>query len=87
MEKVRVQFDLSPHRVAELDALMEACGVETRKDLFNNALTILEWSVQEVMRGNSIASINEEQHAYRVLQMPVLNHAARRPSAYYGAAG
>ena len=42
MGMTRIQFELSEDRNKELEALMEKTGIRTKKDLFNNALTLLE---------------------------------------------
>lgn len=76
MKNVRVQIDLAESRVRVLEELMEVCGISTKKELFNNALTLFEWAVGEVRKGNTIASINESEQRYRDLQMPVLSNAA-----------
>jgi metal-responsive CopG/Arc/MetJ family transcriptional regulator len=72
-EVVRIQFELPAARVKELEALMKEIGVSTRKDLFNNALTLLEWAVKEKRVGNSIASVDEKNKRYKELVMPVLS--------------
>lgn len=72
MDSVRIQFELSPEKAEEIDALMRETGVSTKKELFNNALTLLKWAVRETGRGHSIASVDEEHGKYRELQMPIL---------------
>lgn len=74
----RVQFDVPEDRLAELQELMKSCGIETRKDLFNNALTLLEWAVRESSRGRAIASVSDDEKSYRELHMPILFNASRR---------
>ena len=70
--QVRVQLDLPAERIAELEELMAKTGVTTRKDLFENALTLFEWAVAQRVQGRSIASINEDEDSYRELVMPAL---------------
>ena len=48
------------------------------KDLVNNALTLLEWAVDETAKGNEVAAVNENDSAYRVLVTPLLQHVAKR---------
>lgn len=81
MANVRVQVDFDDRRIKELDALMETCGIATRKELLNNALTLFEWAVQQVLQGRMIASVNEAEQKYRELQMPVLSAAVTRARA------
>ena len=78
--KTRFQFDVSIDRAEEVKDLLVATGCDTNKDLFNNALTLLEWAVAETSAGNTIASIDHKNDRYRELQMPILN-AARKISA------
>lgn len=74
---VRVQFELNEQGIKELEKLMEATNVATRKDLFNNALTLLEWAVKERQKGRIIASVNETEEKYKEIEMPVLSNAAK----------
>ena len=49
----RVQFDVPLQRLEELDKLMPD---RTRKDIFENAMLLLEWAVQERKLGHKIGS-------------------------------
>lgn len=69
----RVQIDLGKQRVEAIERLMRECGLSTKKDLFNNALTLFQWAVEEKKQGHTIASINNDSKNYRELQMPALN--------------
>lgn len=71
-KKVRIQFELSETGFQELERLMKICGVSTRKDLLNNALTLLAWAIGERRSGRIIASVDEKEHKYKEIQMPVL---------------
>ena len=75
--KMRLQLDLSETRVKALDALMKECDIVTRKELFNNALALLQWAVDELKRGNIIASVSENEERYRELQMPIFANIVR----------
>jgi len=72
-KKVRLQLEVSERRQAELQALMEACDIGKQKDLFNAALTLLEWAVAERRKGRIIASIDEASMKYKELAMPALS--------------
>lgn len=84
-EDMRIQLDLAKSRVAELDELAKRCGLKTRKDLINNALTLFEWAVEAVSEGRVIASVDEESEKFREVTLPALRTAARhheRPERY-----
>jgi glutamate/tyrosine decarboxylase-like PLP-dependent enzyme len=74
---MRLNIELPEARVDDLKLLMTRLGVETYKDLFNNALTLLEWTVTEVTAGRSIASVDEAANKYRELAMPIFDHARK----------
>ncbi len=73
---VRIQLDMPDERVRELDALMETTGAATRKELFNNALTLLEWAVKEKKQGRIIASVDEHEKKLKELAMPALENVS-----------
>ena len=75
---MRLQLELSPERVGELKDLMEDIRAESYKELFNNALSVFEWALNEVKSGNSIAAVDEENQVYRVLVTPALESIAKR---------
>ena len=77
-ETTRVQLDVLKSRLEELDDLMSVTGIETRKDLINNALVFFEWAVSEKKTGRIVASIDEATQKYKEIVMPALEHAARR---------
>lgn len=78
----RVQFDLLPSRLAELDQLMEFCEMSTRKELFDNAMTLFEWAVHEVRAGRAVASYDRKADHVEIVRFPVLENAARRALAH-----
>lgn len=74
---VRIQLDFPEEKVKELDELMREAEISTRKDLFNNALTLLVWAANETREGNIIVSLNQEEKTYKQLVMPILSTIAR----------
>lgn len=70
-------MELPEGRVEELKALMAEAGLETYKDLFNNALTAFEWLTDEVKNGRVIAAVDERNEKYRVLVMPALERVVK----------
>ena len=78
---VRIQIDFAEDRVRDMDSLMERCGITTRKDLFNNALSILEWAIEEQEAAKVVASVDRDGERYVILRMPALDFAAKRAAA------
>ena len=81
MKTVRLQFDMPEYRLPEIEQLMKECDISNKKDLFNNALTLLKWAVRQVKEGNRIASVNDDRKTYRELEMPILSAAAEHGQA------
>lgn len=68
----RFQLEIPESRLKELEALMAETGISTKKELMNNALTLLEWAIEEKKAGYSIASVDSKKEKYRELVMPML---------------
>ncbi|SFD03063.1 hypothetical protein [Collimonas sp. OK412] len=70
----RIQFDLPDTKIADLDRIMSEGGIKTRKELFNNALSLLEWAIKQKKTGRIIAALDEKSESYRELSMPILDN-------------
>ena len=69
----RIQIDLDDDQLAEFEAMMAEGGLSTKRELLNNALTLLGWAMDEVDDGRVIASLDEKAQSYKQLSMPVLS--------------
>lgn len=74
----RFQINFTQERLAELEELMVVVGAPTKKDLINNALSLLNWMVKEVKDGRIIASLDEVEMKYKELVMPLLDEIKAR---------
>lgn len=52
----RLQFEVDEAQLAFLTELQQICRLRTKKDLFENAVTLLSWAVNEVHKGNVVGS-------------------------------
>jgi len=77
-EVKRFQINFTPERLVELEELMVVVGAPTKKDLINNALSLLNWMVKEVKDGRIIASLDEVEMKYKELVMPLLDEIKAR---------
>ena len=75
---MRVQLDLDRPGVELLEELKEKTGGKTYKEVFNNAITLLDWAVRQRQEGRVVASLDETNMNYKELQMPALEVAARQ---------
>lgn len=73
---MRFQLDLDPQGEALVADLEERTGVKTHRELFNNALTLLDWATEQTMQGRTIASLDPQTKQARELLMPVLKYSA-----------
>jgi len=74
LKKTRIQFDLPENKVKELDDLMAATDSETRRELFNNALTLLQWAIQQRQLGYEIGAYHRIDKDLHILTMPALSN-------------
>ena len=74
----RLQFELSSDALAELDHLQAVGGFQTRKDLLNNALTLMSWAIQHAHAGHAVIAIDDKAGAAHELNMPFLAYAAQK---------
>jgi len=73
---IRIQLDVSPQKLAEIEELMRDCGITKKSEIINNALTLFKWAVGAIKNGRTIASVDEKNGKYRDLEMPILSNAA-----------
>ena len=74
----RLQLDLTKEHLQELESLMKELGISTKKDLFNQAITLLEWAVTERKAGRIIASVDESRDQFKQVLLPAVERVAPR---------
>jgi hypothetical protein len=75
--RVRIQFDLRENRYDHLKELMGRTGIETNKELFENALTIMEWAVEEASAGNVVGVVDPHSGTFQKLLFTPLRRLAK----------
>jgi hypothetical protein len=75
---MRLQLDIPEHWVGLLESLKNSTGCRTHKDLFNAALTLFKWAVEQRAAGLQILAVDNSGDVVRELQMPALEAAALR---------
>lgn len=73
---MRIQLVVTDAQHAMIEALREQIGATTIKEVFNNALTLLNWAVRQRAEGSAICAINEEKNVHKELQLPALESLA-----------
>jgi hypothetical protein len=73
---MRVQFEITAEQSKKIEELMKKTGTTTKKDLLNDALSMLQWAVRQVSNGRVVGSIDEKDNSYRELNTPTLEHAS-----------
>jgi len=74
MSNTRLQIEISSTRAEEISVLMETFDIGTKKDLFNNAISLLQWAGKELKRGRIIGSIDQDTESYNELSMPIFSN-------------
>lgn len=68
----KLQVELNQNQLDALNELQDAGGLRTKKELLDNALTLLKWAVRQKREGNLIVSMNAATGGIRELQLPYL---------------
>ena len=76
MENIKkIHFELSAEKDKELHDLMNRLGITSKKDLINNALTFLQWALNEKYAGRIIASIDKENKRFKPVRLDAIPDA------------
>jgi hypothetical protein len=67
----RIQFELNSAQLEDLESMMRAGGVRTKKELFNNALTMLRWAIRQKENGRVVGSL--KGNSFIELSTPLLD--------------
>jgi hypothetical protein len=82
-ENKQIVFEIPANRVEHLDRLIEKCGLDTRKDLINNALALFDWAVSETESGKIITSLDESSSNYQQIVLPALKNIESTKNAVH----
>ncbi len=72
---IRFQVEILEARVDQIGEVMAQTGLRTKRELFDNAISILEWAAQEAAAGNEVGS-RTPTGEFRDLVTPTLITAA-----------
>ena len=75
---MRIQLEFPEEKVHELKVLMAKGDIKTYHELFNNALTLAEWTMKETEQRRIIVSMDEGSGRIKQLVMPFLQSAAAK---------
>ena len=78
---MRIELRVDAAGMELLKNLKEATGSKTYQDLFDNAITLLDWAITQRKVGRIVASLDERNKNYKELQMPALERTVSRPAA------
>lgn len=73
---VRLQVEMDKEHMEEFEELLKLGGLRTKRDLLNNALTLLKWAAREKAKGNSICSVGSDGQLQKELELPLLEAIA-----------
>lgn len=74
-ETNRLQVELTPLMLAELEELRRLGGLKSKRELWDTAFTLLKWAVRKKAQGAAIGSVAESGD-FVELEMPFLEHYA-----------
>jgi hypothetical protein len=71
---LKIQFDLDERVIRGIEAKMARAGVHTKREMFNLALSLLDWAVDERTQGRIIASVDPATERYNQVVLPALEN-------------
>lgn len=78
--KQRIQLDFNKDRVTEIDRLVSLTGSSTRKEYFEQCLTLMEWAITEVQAGRIIVSRDDMTDSYKELILSAFSNIKHNSS-------
>ena len=71
----RIEYELSENDSQIFEWLKRATKSKNDQELLDNAITMLQWGVEQVQEKRQVASFDAGTKSYRTLQMLALQHA------------
>lgn len=80
-DKTRIQLELNPSQLARWNWIIMACEFGNRKELMNNAISVLFWAIREVVNGRVIGSLDPQTDDFKELTTPAFDSARQNAEA------
>ncbi|MFL6310535.1 MAG: hypothetical protein ACJ71W_00385 [Terriglobales bacterium] len=69
---MKLELEIGTDGIENLKRIMRLSGVNREEELFDTAVALLIWAVEQRAEGRKIASIDPEKEEYRELEIPLL---------------
>jgi hypothetical protein len=73
-KNVRINLEFKKAKIAEIDKLMKIGRISTRKELFDNAITLMKWFMKAKQSGKAVGFLGKN-NTFQEIVMPVLENA------------
>lgn len=70
----RINLEIKESKLEEIEKLIEIGDLSTRKQFFENAITLLKWSMRAKQSGKSVGFLGDNNMFHEIV-MPVLESA------------
>ncbi|QCN96705.1 hypothetical protein D3093_15345 (plasmid) [Azospirillum argentinense] len=70
----RFQIEMSDDGLKELERLVDLTKASTKKEVINNALTLLAWAIRQRREGFEIGATRDGRTISKQLEMPILSN-------------
>ena len=68
----RLQIDVRPALMTRFNRLLALGELSTQRELLDTSVTVLEWAVNQRLKGRIVGSLDDSSGIFRELQMPYL---------------
>lgn len=70
----KLSYEINDEKINEFKLLMKAGGFSTKKELFDNSLTLIKWAMRKVQANKDVGAIDTDDN-FVELNMPFLESA------------
>ncbi len=68
------QVILTNHGAKSVEDLQSQLGLQSKEDVINYSLAVLQWAVQKSIEGDEVGSVNKENNIFCRLNMKILTN-------------
>lgn len=74
IKSARINLEFREDKLEEIEKLQAIGGLTTRKEFFENAITLIKWSMRAKQAGKSVGFLGENNMFHEII-MPALENA------------
>lgn len=70
---IKISIILDEEKKNQLETLMAQAGIRTKKELFENAMTLMKWVINQKQAGSIVGAMDEKGDFFKEFCMPAID--------------